>query len=153
MTTADVNPSPPTIAPDLSAAAIPDQRRALRLRIAVLVVAAGGVLVAAAVAGRAPDPLQGDRPAVADIAMIPRAQMAFEAFYTKQHRPPTPAELTKAIAKDRGPKVPIVGPGEKKPHALRLAGTPTAPALELLNELGEVAVYGDMPVVIQVRVP
>lgn len=153
MTNADLNPPSPPPTPDLSAAALPDRDRLKRWRVAGLLGVALLVMGAAAVAGRAPDPLTGDRPAVADIAKIPRAQLAYEAFYTKHRRPPSPAELAKAIAKDRGPQIAVVGPGKKKAHALRLAGTAKAPALELLDERGNVALYGDMPVVIQVRVP
>lgn len=150
MTTADFDP---TDAPDLSAAAMPDPAQGKRLRVAALAVCALLVFAGAAVAARTSDPLEGERPSAAAIAQVPRAQLAFEAFYAKRRRPPSPAELTKAIAQDGGPNVWVVGPGKRAKNALRLAGTKQAPALELLDERGNVAVYGDMPVVIQMRVP
>ena len=143
----------PSEGPDLSAAAMPDKDRRKKLR--VLVLAAVGLITfaGAAVASRAHDPLGGERPSASAIAQVPRAQMAYEAFVAKRKRPPTSWELAKAIAKDGGPKVDVVGPGKKRPHALRLGGTKEAPALELLDERGNVATYGDLPVIIQVRVP
>ena len=146
-------PQQPKNRPDLSAAAMPDSGRSKKLRIAALAGVAVLALGGAAVASRQADPLAGERPLAAEIAKVPRAQLAYEAFYKKASRAPSPDELTRAVAKDGGPTITVVGPGEKKPYALRLAGTPAAPALELLDETGQVAIYGETPVVIQVRVP
>jgi hypothetical protein len=124
-----------------------------RLRQVALGVLGLGVVIGAVVSWRAPDPLAGPRPVVAEMTKLPRTLMAYQAFLSKKGRQPSPEELTKAVAKNGGPKVVVVAAGVKKPNALRLAGTKEAPALELLDERGDVATYGDMPVVIQVRVP
>lgn len=153
MTIPDPNVPDPAPAASHAAAAMPDPDQKKRLRVAALAAVAVLVVGSAVAAARTPDPSDGPRPEVVDIAQIPRAQMAYEAFARKHRRAPSPKELTKVIARDRGPRITVVGPKERKPRALRLGGTPKAPTLELLDERGRVAMYGDSPVVVQVHVP
>lgn len=152
MTIPDPNVQAPA-APERPAAAMPDPGQAKRWRVVALGAVACLVVGTAVAAARTPDPSDGPRPEVVDIAQIPRAQMAYEAFARKHRRAPSPKELTKAIARDRGPRITVIGPKERKPRALRLAGTPKAPTIELLDERGRVAMYGDSPVVVQVHAP
>lgn len=134
-------------------AAAPDAReRARRRQIGLaLVLAVSGA--AAVTLLRLPDTMDGPRPEAALMNVMPLVIQAYQvAARGTAGMAPTPAQVSAVVAKTAKRKVVIVGPGVKAPNAVRLGGTPGAPAVELLDERGEIALYGDMPVVFPVEV-
>lgn len=101
------------------------------------------------------DPLAGPRPEVADVARMPIVIAAYKTYKAKNGRPPTPQKLTALLSKNRSGSraIHVVSATSKAPHAFRLAGTAKEPRLELLDERGEIAVYGNSPLIIPMEAP